>query len=98
MIQPDELKPELPMDLSAGTSTTTKIWEILVASKDGDLKRVKELVDENSALIYAQYNYTPPIHFAVREGHTELVKYLLDQGAHDPSYKTYPFLDSLSNI
>jgi ankyrin repeat protein len=30
--------------------------------------------------------YTP-IHFAVREGHVELVKYLLDNGAHDPNYK-----------
>jgi ankyrin repeat protein len=49
-------------------------------------------------LIYAQYNYTPPIHFAVREGHVELVKYLLDNGAHAPKYKIYPFQDSLKTI
>jgi ankyrin repeat protein len=59
---------------------------------------VKKMVNECPELIYAQYNYTPPIHFAVREGHTELVKYLLDNGAHDPSYKTYPFRDSLTTI
>jgi ankyrin repeat protein len=56
------------------------------------------MVDECPQLIYAQYNYTPPIHFAVREGHLDLVKYLLDNGAHDPAYKTYPFLDSLLTV
>jgi uncharacterized protein len=96
MIQPNELKLDLPMELSNGViSTTSKLWEILVASKNGDLETVKKMVDECSELIYAQYNYTPPIHFAVREGHLNLVKYLLDNGAHDPAYKIYPFLDSL---
>jgi ankyrin repeat protein len=45
-------------------------------------------------LIRAEYNYTPPIHFAVREGHLPVVRYLLKQGA-DPAYRTYPFGDSL---
>lgn len=79
-------------------STTGKVWDILVASKNGELDTVKKLVGECPALIYAQYNYTPPIHFAVREGHVELVKYLLNNGAHDPAYKIYPFLDSLQAI
>jgi ankyrin repeat protein len=56
------------------------------------------LVKECPELIFSQYNYTPPIHFAVREGHVELVKYLLDSGAHDPSYKIYPFNDTLQTI
>jgi ankyrin repeat protein len=59
---------------------------------------VKKLGDECPELLYAQYNYTPPIHFAVRQGHLDLVKYLLDRGAHDPSYKIYPFLDNLQTI
>src|SRR4030095_2425503 len=29
---------------------------------------------------------------------TDLVKYLLDNGAHDPSYKMYPFNDTLQTI
>lgn len=96
MIQPNELKLNLPVELSNGVMvTTTQVWEILVASKNGDLDTVKSLVHECPLLIYAQYNYTPPIHLAVREGHIELVEYLLNNGAHDENYKTYPFLDSL---
>jgi ankyrin repeat protein len=99
MIQPIELKSELPMSISNNVvSTTTEVWNILVASRNGDLAAIKEMVEECPELIYAQYNYTPPIHFAIREGHLELVKYLLDNGAHDPSYKIYPFQESLQAI
>ncbi len=99
MIQPNELKIERPMHLHDGViSTTTKVWEILFASKNGDIATVKNLVNNCPNLIYAQYNYTPPIHFAVREGHINLVKYLLENGAHDPEYKIYPFLDSLQTL
>jgi ankyrin repeat protein len=99
MIQPHEMKLNSPMKLSNEVvSTTTKVWKILVASKNGNLEEVKHLVNECPELIYAQYNYTPPIHFAVREGHIDLVKYLLDNDAHDPSYKIYPFNDPLQTI
>jgi ankyrin repeat protein len=89
----------LPMEVGNKVlSTTDKVWDILMSSRDGNLEHVKELVNECPELVYAQYNYTPPIHFAVREGHNELVSYLLEKGAHDPAYKTYPFLDSLETI
>lgn len=87
------------MEIANGVrSTTTKVWEILTASNEGNLLRVKALADECYELIYAQYNYAPPVHFAVREGHLELVKYLLYNGAHDPHYKIYPFSDDLQTI
>ena len=99
MLQPIELKPDLPMKLSNDVvSTTSKVWSILAAGKRGDLETVKRMAVECHVLLYAQYNYTPPIHFAVREGHVDLVKYLLDNGAHDPAYKTYPFQESLQTI
>ena len=99
MLQPIELKSDMPMKLSnAVVSTTTKVWNILVASKSGDLEAVKQMAGECHELLFAQYNYTPPIHFAVREGHNDLVKYLLKQGAHDPKYKIYPFQESLQTI
>jgi uncharacterized protein len=99
MIQPKELKLHLPMEVGNGViSTTTKVWEILLASYDGNLDKVTRLVDECPELIYAQYNYAPPIHFAVREGHIELVKYLLSYGAHDTNYQFYPFQESLQTV
>lgn len=99
MLQPIELKSDLPMKLSNDVvSTTTKVWSILVASKRGDLETVKKLGSECHELLYAQYNYTPPVHFAVREGHFDLVKYLLGNGAHDPGYKIYPFQERLQTI
>lgn len=87
------------MEISRGTiSTTSKVWEILSASYRGDLKKTGELVNGCPDLAYAQYNYAPPIHFAVREGHTDLVNYFLDKGAHDPQYKFYPFQESLQTV
>ena len=99
MIQPNELKLELPMDVANGAvSTTTHVWNILAACYDGNVEKVKEMVKVCPELIYAQYNYTPPIHLAVREGHVSLVDYLLEHGAHDPEYRSYPFLDNLQTI
>jgi len=98
MIQPAEMKLNLKMEVHQAVSTTTKVWQILKASRNGNLDEVKQLVEECPGLIYAQYNYTPPIHFAVREGHLRLVEYLLNHGALDPSYKIYPFSDSLLTI
>lgn len=96
MIQPIELKLELPMKLANDVmSTTTKVWAILSASRDGNLDKVKSLIAECPELAYAQYNYTPPIHFAVREGYADMVTYLLSLGAYDPAYRIYPFLESL---
>ena len=96
MIQPIELKVSLPVLVAGGVwSTTTEVWSVLEASRQGNLDKIVELTKRCPELAYAQYNYTPPIHFAVREGHMDLVKYLLDQEAYDPTYKIYPFLDSL---
>jgi uncharacterized protein len=96
MIQPIELKLELPMKLANDVmSTTTKVWAILSASRNGDLDKIKSLIAECPELAYAQYNYTPPIHFAVREGYTDIVTYLLGLGANSPAYRIYPFLESL---
>ncbi|HYF30271.1 MAG TPA: ankyrin repeat domain-containing protein [Chitinophagaceae bacterium] len=99
MIQPLEAKQDLAVSLSNGVrSTAGKVWDVLTASRDGNLQRVQQLVNECAELAYAQYNYTPPIHFAVREGHAELVQYLLGLGALDPSYITYPFKETLLTV
>lgn len=96
MIQPQEMKAQLPMIIANNVaSTTTDVWEILHASYEGDLDTVKALHRKTPELIYAQFNYTPPIHLAVREGHYHVVEYLLEHGAYNPGYKTYPFRDDL---
>jgi uncharacterized protein len=99
MIQPVEMKKTLPMDLHGGVrATTTEVWEMLGASRDGDLDRVKRICSIRPELATCQYNYTPPLHFAVREGHVPLVRALVERGALDPSYMTYPFKDSLTTM
>ena len=79
-------------------STTTQVWQMLQAAYNGDLDMVRRLAAECPGLLYAQYNYAPPIHLAVREGHLHLVRFLLEQGAHDPDYKFYPFRESLQIV
>ncbi|RYF18261.1 MAG: hypothetical protein EOO42_15335, partial [Flavobacteriales bacterium] len=99
MIQPHEMKAERPMHIANNVaSTTTQVWEMLHASYEGDLDTVKLLHEKSPDLIYAQYNYTPPIHLAVREGHYHLVEYLLQQGAYSTDFKTYPFHDHLLTV
>jgi ankyrin repeat protein len=91
-IQPPELKATLPMELQDGEySTTTDVWGMLVASRAGDLDRIKELVTTTPGLITCYYNYMPPLHLAVREGHLPLVRYLLERGALNAADVTYPY-------
>lgn len=67
---------------------------MLSASRDGDLDRVTRRIEQRPELSTCRYNYTPPLHFAVREGHLALVRALVERKALDPNYKTYPFGDS----
>jgi ankyrin repeat protein len=99
MIQPNEMKATRPMKLHDGViATTTDVWNMLSASQDGDLQRVKELAAKCPALLTCQCDYTCPLHFAVREGHLELVHYLVEQSGIDPDYKMHPFQESLLTL
>ena len=95
MIQPIEFATTTVEELPGGyTSTSTEIWQMFNACRAGNLDSVRHLVERCPGLINCEYNYTPPIHFAVREGHLELVRYLVGHGV-DPTYRTYRFNDSL---
>jgi ankyrin repeat protein len=99
MIQPREMKETHPIALHDGAfATTTEVWEMLSASYAGELDSVEKLVDRNPRLSTCQYDYTSPLHLAVREGHLQLVGFLIERGALDPSYSTHPFLDSLITV
>ncbi len=62
------------------------------ASRNGNLPAVKKLIEQDKSLVNAQHekditidqgNRWTPLHYAAAGGHTEMVTYLLAQGA-DP--------------
>jgi ankyrin repeat protein len=55
-------------------------WEVLTAANSGDAAAMRRLLAEDPARSQSGYFYTTPIHFAVREGHLEIVRMLLDAG------------------
>src|SRR5262245_17300008 len=75
MLKPDEL------DTTEGSDT----WETLAASSKGDVVSLRRLLAKGPALARAEYWYTSAVHFAVREGHIDAVRLLLEGGA-DPEW------------
>ena len=95
LIRPVELAPNRTWTLSDGTvASTDDVFAMFVAARAGDVDTVKRLVSRSPSLATVEYNYTPPIHFAVREGHGDITGFLLNHGA-DPAYRSYPFQESL---
>ena len=68
---------------------------MLVASRTGDLDAVRTLVAATPALAACEYNYLPPLHLAVREGHLDVVRCLIEHGADSDAYRTYPYKETL---
>jgi len=95
LIRPIELRSGATWKLPDGRrASTDDVYAMFVAARAGDLDHVRALVESEPGLATVEYNYTPPIHFAVREGHAEVVQFLLAHGA-DPAYRSYPFQESL---
>jgi len=98
-IRPLELRSSRVITLpDGGSAPADTVWDMYLAAHAGDLDQVKALVARHPGLARHEYNYTPPLHFAVREGHSRLVRFLVDRGAIDPSYRSYPFQDTLLTI
>jgi len=96
MIRPAELAESRPYTLADGRVVSTDdVWRMFVATRAGVIEEVRSMVAKMPGLALVEYNYTPPIHFAVREGHLDLTEFLIDRGADFAGYKTYPFGDAL---
>jgi ankyrin repeat protein len=90
-----ELSPGRQWKLANGShAPTDDVFAVFAAARDGDLGTITRLVTGEPFLATVEYNYTPPIHFAVREGYADITAFLLDHGA-DPAYRSYPFQESL---
>jgi ankyrin repeat protein len=95
LIRPVELTAGRRFTLGDGTvAAADDVYAMFVAARNGDAATVTHLVTQTPALARVEYNYTPPIHFAVREGHRDITAFLVDHGA-DPAYRSYPFHDAL---
>jgi ankyrin repeat protein len=82
MIKPPELASEAPF--GSWSSRGCDVWDAICAAEAGDAEALRRLLERDPNLYRAGYWYTPPIHFAVREGHVEAVRVLLEAGA-DPA-------------
>jgi len=95
LIRPVELSSGRRWMLPDGTDAPTDdVFAMFVGAREGDIATVRRLVMHRPSFATVEYNYTPPIHFAVREGHRDIAEFLLDHGA-DPAYRSYPFQESL---
>src|SRR5262245_64684801 len=89
MTQPEELKT------SAYVYGVEKLngydaWALFKACAAGDLSKAQALVAKDRRLVNAQFWYQFPIHMAVRAGHAEIARLLLDQGA-DPGQSRFTY-------
>src|SRR5712691_2577428 len=82
MIKPPELASEAPF--GSWSCRGCDVWDAICAAVAGDAEALRRLLERDPNLYRAGYWYTPPIHFAVREGHLEAVRVLLEAGA-DPA-------------
>lgn len=53
-------------------------WALYCASADGDFDKARQLIDGDPNLIHAQIWYAKPIDVAMREGHLDIMKLMLD--------------------
>ena len=93
LIKPVELTDE-EADWT-GNWRSGDVWAVLNAARDGDLARLRTLLDDDPTLVRAEYWYTPPLHLAVREGHLDAAKLLVETGAdltHRSLYGGEPLL------
>ncbi|MEM7585200.1 MAG: ankyrin repeat domain-containing protein [Acidobacteriota bacterium] len=79
MIRPEVLKSTEPY--GPGPCRACDVWDALSSSEAGNATELRKLLQRDPNLVSCAYWYTQPIHLAVREGHLEVVRLLIDAGA-----------------
>ena len=79
LIRPFELAPD-ELDWT-GRWLGETIWQVLNAARDGDTTRLRAMLEDDPALVNAEFWYTPPLHFAAREGHLDATRMLVEADA-----------------
>ncbi len=80
MSQPLAMRTESYTGMGLATVDGNAAWRMFCACVDGDDALVRSLLEDDTNLANVQYWYETPIHFAVREGHTAIVRSLLEHG------------------
>jgi hypothetical protein len=88
MIRPAVLESELPH--GPWSCRGCDVWEAIRAAASGDAAALAGLLERDPNLYRAEYWYTQPIRFAVREGHVEAVRILLDASTHRGAQRISP--------
>ena len=89
MTQPEELKTTAYV-YGVEKLNGYDAWALFKACAADDLPKAQALVAKDRRLVNAQFWYQFPIHMAVRAGHADIVKLLLDQGA-DPGQSRFTY-------
>ena len=78
-MQPFELAPD-ELDWT-GRWLGETIWQVLNAARAGDTTRLRAMLEDDPTLVNAEFWYTPPLHFAAREGHLDATRMLVEADA-----------------
>lgn len=90
--QPDMLKTDDFLPACGGKGND--VWSLMTACMNGEIQMVQGLLKEYPTLVNCSWAYFTPLHFAVREGHTEVVECLLEHGADASSITGVSWQDS----